>query len=92
MKLKPRVVRSELEPELVVRSESECSEIETTFTGNLWLPVGDSNNAGRRKLRHQKTADQGGIKCQLEKTGPGAMEPDKDPGEPTSYMCHLENW
>ena len=47
MKLKPRVVRSELEPGLVVRSESECSEIETTFTGNLWLPVGDSNNAGR---------------------------------------------
>ena len=63
MKLKLRVVRSELEPGLVVRSESECSEIETTFTGNLWLPVGDSNNAGRRKLRHQRTADQGGIKC-----------------------------
>ena len=38
MKLKLQVVRSELEPGLVVRSESEL-EIETTFPGNLWLPV-----------------------------------------------------
>ena len=38
-----------------VRGWGCSSETETTFTGNLWLPVGDSNNASRRKLRRQKT-------------------------------------
>ena len=66
MKLKLEVVSwSELEPGLLVRVSvsvvrsvrvgTSSLETETTFTGNLWLPVGDSNNASRRKLRRQKT-------------------------------------